>query len=134
MVVVATVVAGDSLLARFYESIRIRAILINRAHVIFLLAQRPVFSFFAWGKSQTAMDVVSPFCGDDDDCGSMRWNTIRNGPDRMGVRSVEYSKCEFDNHLEYRLHRAGVQHFGIPLDTCVDRLEFRFGATVRRKI
>ena len=92
MVVISTVVAGVSMLARFHESILVRTILVDRAHVVVLLAERPVFSMLAWSKHQTAMDVVSTFRGHDDDCGRLRWNAIRNGPDHMGVRSMEYSE------------------------------------------
>ena len=93
MVSIATVVAGVSMLARFHESVLVRTILFDRTHVVFLSAECPVFSIFAWSKSQTAMDGVSPFRSDDDDSGRLRWNAIRIGPDRMGVRSMEYPEC-----------------------------------------
>ena len=93
MVVVATVVAGVSMLARFHESILVRTILVDRTHVVFLRAEPTVFPLLAWGKRQTAMGVVSTFRGHDDDCGRLRWNAIRNGPDHVGVRSMEYSEC-----------------------------------------
>lgn len=93
MVVVATVVAGVSMLARFHESILVRTILVDRAHVVVLFAELTVFPMLAWGKRQTSMDVLSPFRSDDDDCGRLRWNATRNGPDHMGVRSMEYSEC-----------------------------------------
>ena len=93
MVIVATVVAGVSLLARSHESILVRTILVDRTHVVVLFAERPFFPLFAWIERQTAMVGVSTICRDDDDCSRLRWNEIRKWTHRMGVRSLEHSKC-----------------------------------------